>query len=87
MAEISSNGCSAHAAGSIRVNFEAFIDLLTGPHCPASSRTNSPVSPAAIFTWADMADDKVSDQKAILKGCQSPVPGQPGWGALGLNMF
>ncbi len=45
---LSQNGHGAHAAGSIRVNFEAF-DLFDGIRYP-SSRTNSPTSmTAAIY--------------------------------------
>ncbi|KXT83652.1 hypothetical protein STRDD11_01366 [Streptococcus sp. DD11] len=80
-----SNGYGAHAAGSIRVNFEAF-DLLTDYGVSVFTHELTHVNDGAIYLGGYGRRDGIGPEGYAQGMLQSPVPGQPGWGALGLNM-
>ena len=80
-----SNGYGAHAAGSIRVNFEAF-DLLTEYGVSVFTHELTHVNDGYIYLGGHGRRQGIGPEGYAQGLLQSPVPDQPGWGALGLNM-
>ena len=80
-----SNGYGAHAAGSIRVNFEAF-DLLTEYGVSVFTHELTHVNDGYIYLGGHGRRQGIGPEGYAQGMLQSPVPDQPGWGALGLNM-
>jgi len=80
-----SNGYGAHAAGSIRVNFEAF-DLLTEYGVSVFTHELTHVNDRDIYLGGHGRRQGIGPEGYAQGLLQSPVPDQPGWGALGLNM-
>ncbi|WP_277727717.1 ZmpA/ZmpB/ZmpC family metallo-endopeptidase, partial [Streptococcus oralis] len=79
------HGYGAHAGGRNRVNYEAF-DLLSEYGISVFTHELTHVNDSWIYLGGYPRRENMGPEAYAQGLFQSPVPRQPGWGALGLNM-
>lgn len=79
------HGYGAHAGGRNRVNYEVF-DVLSEYGISVFTHELTHVNDTWIYLGGYGRRENMGPEAYAQGLFQSPVPGQPGWGALGLNM-